>query len=100
MTMAVWTVNVNAARTIVIIAMNIATKKASCKSKELKTDTVVMFVSVGVWIETVVPNVEIWSTESKPEAMDASHHVNASAQMIVNQTAKVASKQVGQFTDY
>ena len=94
MSMAAWTVNVRAVRMIVIVAMNTATVKTSCKSKELKTDTVVTFASADVLIETVIPNVEIWSSESKPEAMDASRLVSVFAQMIVCQTATAASNQV------
>ena len=59
MTMAAWNVNVRVARMIVIVALNFATKKTSCKSKELKTDMAVTFASVDVLIETVIPNVEI-----------------------------------------
>ena len=48
MTMAAWIVNVRVARMIVIVAMNFAPKKTSCKSKELKTDMAVTFASVDV----------------------------------------------------
>ena len=44
---------------IVIVAMKFANEKTSCKSKGLKTDTVVTFASADVLIETVIPNVEI-----------------------------------------
>ena len=94
MTMAAWIVSVHVARMIVIVAMNFANEKTSCKSKGLKTDTAVTLASADVLIETVIPNVEIWSSESKPEAMDASRPVSAFAQIIVCQTATAASKQV------